>query len=44
MLFLKLRPLIDMSNLVPACECVNQNVERVVILEYPEKKYISLTL
>jgi len=39
---LKLMSLIDMSNLVPARECVNRNDERVLILENPEKQYIYL--
>jgi hypothetical protein len=38
---LKLRSLIDMSNLVPAREYVSRNDERVLILENPEKQYIS---
>jgi hypothetical protein len=29
-----------MRNSVPARECVNGNVEQVLILENPEKKYI----
>jgi hypothetical protein len=40
---LKLRSLIDMSNLVPAREHVSRNDERVLILENPEKQYISST-
>jgi hypothetical protein len=40
MLFLKLRSLIDVSNLVRARECVSRNVEQVLILENPVKKYI----
>jgi hypothetical protein len=39
---LKLRSLIDMNNLVPAREYVNRNDERVLILQNPEKQYISL--
>jgi hypothetical protein len=31
-----------MCNLVPALEYVNRNDERVLILENPEQKYISL--
>jgi len=44
MLLLKLRPLIEVRNLVPARECVNWNVEQVLILENSEKKYISLIM
>ena len=35
---LKLRSLINMSNLVPAREYVNRNDERVLILENPENQ------
>ena len=42
MKLLKLRSLIDMNNLVPAREYVNWNNERVLILETPEKQYVSL--
>jgi len=40
--FLTLRSLIDMSNLVLAREYVNRDDERVLILENPEKQFISL--
>jgi hypothetical protein len=44
MLLLKLRSLIEVRNLVPACECVNWNVEQVLIFENFEKKYLPLIM